>query len=59
MAEIIYFGTNGESGHYPIGIGMEIRHGYVLVMVAWNLCLHLSLIRLMVVGEIIIKVVNA
>ena len=20
MAEIIYFGTNGESGHYPIGI---------------------------------------
>lgn len=20
MAKIIYFGTNGESGHYPIGI---------------------------------------
>lgn len=20
MAEVIYFGTNGESGHYPIGI---------------------------------------
>ena len=36
MAEIIYFGTNGCSGHYPIGIDKtltgaehEIKCGYV------------------------------
>lgn len=26
MAEIIYFGTNGCSGHYPIGIDKTLTH---------------------------------
>ena len=37
--------------------GMGVRHGYVLILSAWNLCLHLSLIRLMIVGEIIMDAV--
>ena len=26
MAEIIYFGTNGKSGHYPIGIDKTLTN---------------------------------
>ena len=26
MAKIIYFGTNGSSGHYPIGIDESLSH---------------------------------
>lgn len=26
MADIIYFGTNGESGHYPMGIDKTLSN---------------------------------
>ena len=39
--------------------GMEVRHGYVLVMLTWSLCLHLNHTRLILVGKTIMDVVNA
>ena len=35
MAEIIYFGTDGCSGHYPIGIDKTLTHAEYKM---WNEC---------------------
>lgn len=42
MAKIIYFGTNGCSGHYPIGIDMTLtgeeydKGTSVIINSGWN-----------------------